>query len=626
VLAGFAVVVVAAIPSEKAVGQGFLQIELVASGLTAPTAGTNAGDGSGRLFIADQPGQIRIIDSTPALLATPFLDLSGSIVPLGAFGDFDERGLLGLAFHTNYAVNGKFYVYYSVPAPAEPPIGPLDFDSGPNNTDPFSMSGAHFSGGVIDTQGVPPFYASGAFSFEVFGGETATIEFDDPVGSVTMFLVHRSGTSGTVRAFGRPTGGNPTGLLATVASQAATFFNDPTRFVTIAPGDQMSRLEIEATGNSATPNVFIDDLEWERDINHRSRISEFAVSGDPNVADPGSEKILLEVEQPQFNHDAGQLAFGPDGFLYISLGDGGAGSDVAPGHNPELGNGQDRTRVLGSVLRIDVDGSNSANGQYGIPADNPFTSANDPSGDVPDETWAYGFRNPWRFSFDDGSGGTGRLFLADVGQNLFEEVNLVEKGKNYGWNRREAAHFFDPANPTVEPGTGLSVGPNGEPLVDPIIEYFNSANPAVGPNDPNGRAAVGGFVYRGTALGDLVGTYVFGDWSRRFGQPDGSLFLAEETSPGVFAMSEVLADSGTGPARLSRFLLAVGEDEDGELYLLTNTTGTPFGSTGEVFKIVSSTFNVPTLSDWGIVAMTLGFLTAGIIVVARGRSVGVLSR
>ena len=428
----------------------------------------NPGDSSGRLFILDQPGQIRILGAS-GLEAAPYLDMSSQLVSLGVAGPgtFDERGLLGLAFHPNFSGNGKFYTYSSRPVAG-----------------------------------------TGDFTVPLPAGAT----FD-----------HQAVIS-------------------------------------------------EWTANDPTGSVF-----------------------------SGTERELMRIDQPQFNHDGGTVAFGPDGNLYISLGDGGSANDVADGHTANLGNGQDRTNALGTILRIDVDGSNSANGQYGIPIGNPFTS----DGSVPDEIFAYGFRNPWRFSFDDGPGGTNRLFVGDVGQNLYEEVSIVEGGKNYGWNRREGAHFFDPNNPSVAPGSGQTTGPNGEPLIDPVIEYFNTNNSAVGPNDPNGRAVVTGFVYRGAnpGLSEMTGKLVFGDWSRDFGEGngDGSLFVATETAPGVFSMEEVLADIGGGPQRLGQFLLSFGEDEDGELYLLTNATGTPFdssslGPTGVVFKIVPEPESFPILA------------------------------
>jgi glucose/arabinose dehydrogenase len=159
-----------------------------------------------------------------------------------------------------------------------------------------------------------------------------------------------------------------------------------------------------------------------------------------NQADPASERIVLEVDQPQSNHNAGQIAFGPDGYLYIPLGDGGAANDVAVGHSPQ-GNGQDTSNILGSILRIDVDNGDP----YGIPADNPFVGDDN----IPDEIFAYGFRNPYRIAFD--RGGDQSLFVSDAGQDQWEEVDIVTIGGNYGWNIKEGTHCFDPNNPGISP-------------------------------------------------------------------------------------------------------------------------------------------------------------------------------
>ena len=201
-------------------------------------------------------------------------------------------------------------------------------------------------------------------------------------------------------------------------------------------------------------------------VDHQSVIAEYSVTGgNANVADPNSERILLTFDQPQFNHDAGFVGFGSDRMLYITTGDGGGAGDNEPGHTGGgpgdpiggLGNSQDRTKLLGKVLRIDVDGNNGPGGQYGIPADNPFVN----NATARDEIYAYGLRNPWRAPFDDGPGGTGRLFVADVGQGDVEEINIIESGGNYGWRIKEGTFDFDS---TVTPN------PDAE-LVDPIAEY-----------------------------------------------------------------------------------------------------------------------------------------------------------
>ncbi len=213
----------------------------------------------------------------------------------------------------------------------------------------------------------------------------------------------------------------------------------------------------------------------------RSVISRFTVSaGDPNIADPGSELVLLEIGQPHKFHNGGQLAFGPqDGYLYIGMGDGGPGSDPS-------GHGQNRETLLGSFLRINPD--SSANGlNYIIPEDNPFIGN---AMGYREETYAWGFRNPWRFSFDPV---TGWLWSAGNGENLWEEIDLVEKGKNYGWKIMEGNSCFSP-----------SIGCDTSGLALPVWVY--GGNPNIR------RSVVGGFVYRGSEQPSLAGKYIYGDF------------------------------------------------------------------------------------------------------------------
>ncbi len=226
----------------------------------------------------------------------------------------------------------------------------------------------------------------------------------------------------------------------------------------------------------------------------RTVISRFRVSGnDPDNADVNSELIILEIEQPYSNHNGGQTTFGPDGFLYISLGDGGSGGD------PE-NNSQNLRSLLGKILRIDV--NNFASGlNYSIPNDNPFKGN---TNNLREEIFAFGLRNVWRFSFDTP---TGRLWGADVGQNAWEEINIIEKGKNYGWRIMEGNHCYNP-----------STNCNTENLTMPIWEY--------GHNQDGGYSITGGFVYRGTNAQEIYGKYVYADfvsgniWSLNY---DGSL-------------------------------------------------------------------------------------------------------
>jgi glucose/arabinose dehydrogenase len=295
--------------------------------------------------------------------------------------------------------------------------------------------------------------------------------------------------------------------------------------------------------------------------NHQSSIAEWRVPNPRNpssVVDPSTRRELIRIDEPQFNHNAGALNFGPDGFLYISLGDGGAADDQGVGHSPQ-GNGQDPSNVLGSILRIDPTGTNSANGNYGIPQDNPFVGQ---AGFVP-EIWAYGFRNPFRFSFDSR---TGKLWAGDVGQNDIEEVDVVTKGGNFGWRVKEGSFLFDPNG--AEPGFVTARSP-GEPegLIDPIAEYDHD----------EGIAVVGGFVYRGDAIPQLRGRYVFGDFSRSSGEFGRLFFLNPAERIREFRL--------VGQESLGLNLDGLGQDADGELYVLGNTTGTPFGETGVVLRI-----------------------------------------
>lgn len=252
----------------------------------------------------------------------------------------------------------------------------------------------------------------------------------------------------------------------------------------------------------------------------QSVIAEYQVStGNPNFSDPATERILLTVNQAgNFNnHKAGQLAFGPDGLLYFGLGDGGSGGDP-------FGNGQNKSVLLGKMMRIDVN-TTSPGLQYGIPSDNPFASG----GGLP-EIWAYGFRNPWRFSFDRT---TGRQFVADVGQDMFEEIDIVQKGGNFGWNTMEGLHCFNPSS-----------GCNQSGLVLPIVEY----------NHSEGNAVIGGFVYHGPAIPSLQGIYLFADFGT------GKIWELQETSPNNWTRTLVM----TTGFNISSF----GQDQAGELYVV----------------------------------------------------------
>ncbi len=342
------------------------QLVEVATGFNRPLYVTGAGDGSGRLFVVEQYGAIRIF-ADGKVLEQPFLDIEARLTSQG-----NEQGLLGLAFHPNYAENGYFYVNYSAA-------------------------------------------------------------------------------------------------------------ND---------GDTI--------------------------------VARYSVSADdPNVADPASEVLLLRVDQPFENHNGGHLLFGPDGYLYIGMGDGGSQGDP-------FGNGQNTHALLAKLLRIDVDGGEP----YGIPADNPFA---DGVNGAP-EVWAYGLRNPWRFTFDRE---TGDLYVGDVGQNTYEEVNFVPagvSGVNFGWNIYEGLH----------PYSGQALPANA---VLPFAEYAHN----------EGSSVTGGYVYRGSLVPELQGIYLFADFS------SGRLWYAYRDAAGDWQHDILMR--GTNQA-ISSF----GEDDDGELYI-TSFTG-----------------------------------------------------
>lgn len=314
-------------------------------------------------------------------------------------------------------------------------------------------------------------------------------------------------------------------------------------------------------------------------FNHTGRIVQFVVHpDDPNRVDAASERIVIEIDQPQTNHNGGAIAFGPDGYLYIGLGDGGGGNDVGPGH-PPAGNGQNVDTLLGSVLRIEVDGGASGDGvarPYSIPPDNPFADG----GGRP-EIYAWGFRNPYRLSFD--RMGERYLYVADVGQNLFEEVSIVTGPGNFGWRLKEGTFWFDPNRPDALIASGPTTGPRGEPLIDPIIQYRHPGKASEATDVPEiGISVIGGYVYRGSALSAWRGHYVFGDWSTNFARGAGKLLLASRPDGAPdrdeWSISHIL-DVG-------RFVLGFGEDDDGELYVLTTDRTGPTGTTGKVFKLV----------------------------------------
>lgn len=339
--------------------ENFRLVEVV-SGFTRPLYLTHAGDGSGRLFVVEQDGLIRIIQNGQ-IAAEPFLDIKTLVNRDGS-----ERGLLGLAFHPQFAENGQFFINYTG-----------------------------------------------------LNGDTV----------IARYMV---------------------------------------------------------------------------------------TTDDPNRANSSSAAILLTLDDPYPNHNAGQLAFGPDGYLYIGTGDGGSAGD------PQ-GNGQNTRALLGKMLRIDIDGGEP----YRIPNDNPFIN----DSRFAPEIWAWGLRNPWRYSFDRE---TGDLYIADVGQNAWEEINFQPAGmggQNYGWNAFEGTHPF---NQTFSP----------ENVVMPIAEYSHA----------DGCSVTGGYVYRGTEIQEIQGMYLFADFC------SGSLWGVQRDETGNWQMRHLL---NTG-----RVISSFGEDENGELYLI----------------------------------------------------------
>jgi glucose/arabinose dehydrogenase len=300
-----------------------------------------------------------------------------------------------------------------------------------------------------------------------------------------------------------------------------------------------------------------------------------------NVIDPATRRVVFTIGKDQGNHNGGTIAFGPDGYLYLATGDGGGARDDGPSHVEPLGNAQVITggNVLGKMLRIDpldpslTPGSADAvsgNGEYRIPVGNPFDAA----GEVP-EIFAYGLRNPYRFAFDTANG---QLILADVGQGNIEEINRIEVGKNYGWAIKEGTFPFNrPAG---------TIGPNdpGNPanLTDPISGTEGTLQYDHG----DGISITGGFVYRGTAIPELVGKYVFGDLAIRNAPPrvDGRLFYADLTTGVIneFLMPQFANDQLPNQLTVHGF----GQDGNGELYAMV-TNSPPNGTGGIVYKFIA---------------------------------------
>jgi glucose/arabinose dehydrogenase len=431
-------------------------LQEVASGFVVPIWGTSAPGDDDHLYVVDAIGKIYVVDISDDrhhTSAAPrlFLDMTAVMPTLGLFGiGYDERGLLGMAFHPNFRRNGLFYTFTS-----ELVKGKADFSTLPAGVTPNCQS------------------------------------------VITEWRV------------------------------------------------------MDADG----------DRDRDRDDDE----------GDL-VVDLSSSRELMRVDKPQFNHNGGTLVFGPDRLLYFSLGDGGNANDQGVGHVPG-GNAQSLAAgdLLGKILRIDPLGRNSANGKYGIPRDNPFAE----NGKGPAEIYAYGFRNPFRMSFDLR---TGKLWAGDVGQNDIEEIDIVEKGGNYGWPIKEGTFLFD----TTAAGLGIVYANSpGSPagLTDPIADYDHHD----GVGTANTRIAiVGGFVYRGREVRDLRGHYIFGDYGH-FGAPvNGQVFILNGSDHHIESLQL------QGQSSLGLAMFGFGEDARGEVYVMGSGTGVFKGTTGKVLRITAA--------------------------------------
>ena len=420
------VAVLLALSGEAALAAGpKIKLEPLVTGINTPLAMVQPPNDS-RMFIIEQNGRVKILDKGK-LRPTPFLDIRSKIPDLHP--DFDERGLLGIAFHPKFKENGKFYVAYS-----------------------------------------------------------AHLDYQEDLGQMLWY-------------------------------------------------------------------------------DHSNVVEEYTVSRtDPNTADPSSARRIMSDPWPQFNHNGHWIGFGPDGKLYVSMGDGGYANDWGIGHNVLTGNGQDMTTTLGKMLRIDVD-TRTGNKAYGIPADNPFVGDKN----AKPEIWALGLRNPWRCSFDTGSG---KLFCGDVQQNSYETVKIVGKGQNMGWRRVEGMmRCFDYTKPDDHPANCDKSG-----ITPAILEYNNCT---AKPQGCKGISVTGGYVYHGKHAA-WKGKYIFGDWSKSFAEMEGQIFIASENG-GKWSMevADVVNMKGNKP-----YVLGFAQDHDGEVYALTSITTGPNGSLDTIYKIV----------------------------------------
>ena len=526
------------------------------------------------LWVRDTPGgsgEVRAIDTTGATLAT--------MTVTNAFQNFVVTRTAGqtLIDRVEYENTGGADIVM----------------------DDFEFTAVEATGGPVDDP-IPAPIPQGTKELQLLAstGSLAApvLAISNPVDPATLYVVDQAGQ---IIAVDLPTGNTSmyldvSALLVPLgAFGPGTFDERGLLGLAFHPNFAANGLIYTYTSQPTTGVADFSTMPAGTAADHQSVITEWRdpTPGDPAVAiDPNSARELLRVDQPQFNHNAGALVFDSNSLLYIAFGDGGGADDVdgqdfigSPIVGHGTGNGQDTTNPLGAILRIDPLGSNAANGNYGIPPGNPFVGQ---AGFV-EEIYAYGFRNPFRMSID---ATTGTLWVADVGQNDLEEINTVTAGGNYGWNLKEGSFFFDPNGNADGFVTADDPGvPAG--LIDPIAEYDHD----------EGIAIIGGFVYRGSRHPSLVGQYVFGDFGA-FGGSGGRLFYLDATN-GIAEFSI------QGRMGLGESLNGFGQDGNGEIYVLSNTTGTPSGATGTVYLAESTPGNVSFDAAAATVAETAGTAT-----------------
>ena len=283
--------------------------------------------------------------------------------------------------------------------------------------------------------------------------------------------------------------------------------------------------------------VFYSAPSTQKGSNHKGVLAEYQLPTGSGQVSPNSGRIILTIEEPDGNHNGGCVKFGPDGYLYVGFGDGGGQGDK----HGEIGNGQKMDTWLGKILRIDV----NTNSGYSVPKDNPFVGKKG----VKPEIWAYGFRNPYRFSFDKASG---QLFAGDVGQDTWEEVDIIKKGANYGWRLMEGTHCYNPADNCDT--TGITM---------PITEYSHKT----------GISVIGGYVYNGQQVPALKGKYIFADWV-------GKVFYLQQNGT-AWTRGNISLKNVPENKRVTGF----GQDPEGEVYMLTNLESGPGKIKGSVYKI-----------------------------------------